>query len=134
LESELRAIADSRAPPTGLIVTYDDRHGLWGGVRITVVGDGQIEKSSRPCGTAEFSVQRAVVSWERLIELARLLVEFGAWEQVTPESPPIPDESRASLTIHVNGHTTHVWERFNEMKANARLILIREFLDSLTDA
>jgi hypothetical protein len=62
------------------------------------------------------------------LELVGLLVELSAWEQRTPDSPPIPDESRAHLTIILKGGRSVVWERFNDLPANNRLIRIKDWM------
>jgi hypothetical protein len=66
-----------------------------------------------------------------LSALVRLLVELEAWEQRTPPAEPLPDESRATLTISVGGQTSAVWERYNDMAENARLSLVREKMRDL---
>jgi hypothetical protein len=38
---------------------------------------------------------------------------------------PVPDESRATLTISVGGQQGGFWESFNDMAENKRLIQIK---------
>lgn len=70
------------------------------------------------------------MSERELVAVILLLLELTAWEQ-TPESPPVPDETSASLTISVGGRLSSVWERFNELQANNRLMQIRTRMEQL---
>jgi hypothetical protein len=58
-------------------------------------------------------------------------VELTVWQQHTPDSLPVAGESRAQLTISLDGSTSRVWERFNEMPANNRLIQIKTWLENV---
>ena len=64
-----------------------------------------------------------------LLDLVRLLVQLDAWEQRIPDRPPVPDESRAALTISVNGSANRISERFNDLAANNRLVQIKTWLE-----
>jgi hypothetical protein len=46
----------------------------------------------------------------------------------TANRPPVPDESRASLTISISGCASRIWERFNDLAANNRLIQVKAWL------
>ena len=130
LEGELKKILTSRQVPADLSITYDDMHGLWGGSILTVRGDCWLERQTRPRGTPVSASSKKQIGEHELLEFVRLLVELSAWEQRTPNSAPIPDESRAQLTINLKGITSQVWERFNEMPANDRLIRIKQWMES----
>ena len=133
VEEELKRAAADGAFPAGLTVTYDDRHGLWGGTIVTVRGDGSIERAVRPCGGDEESKTRANAGGDDLAALTRLLVDLAAWEQRTPDRAPVPDESRATLIIEVRGQSTRIWERVNEMQGNGRLSRIKASMDKMID-
>jgi hypothetical protein len=129
--NELKRIFDTRNVPADLVITYDDMHGLWGGTTITIHGDGHMERRTQQMGVAEVDMTQTQIDEPALIELIDLLIKLTAWEQVTPDDMLIPDESRAHLTISVNGHTSNMWERFNEMVANNRLIQVKNRLEGL---
>jgi hypothetical protein len=128
MDEELQKIRASQQVPADLRVTYDDMHGLWGGSILTVRGDGWLDRQVRPPGAPAPSGSKTRIGADELLELVGLLVELSAWEQRTPDSPPIPDESRAHLTISLKGDRTVVWERFNEMPTNNRLIRIKDWM------
>ncbi len=130
MENELKAAAAGRAP-ADLTITYDDMNGLWGGVTITVRGDGSLIRQTRGPGAPQTGSQRKTVDQRELTELVRLLVELRAWEQLVPESQPVACESRAYLTITLNGDSSCVWERVNEMRANDRLVRVKNHLMAL---
>ena len=131
METELKHISDTRNVPTDLVITYDDMHGLWGGTTITIRGNGRAERRTQQIGLVEIDVVQKQIDEPALIELIDLLIKLTAWEQVTPDEMLIPDESRANLAISVNGHTSSMWERVNEMASNNRLSQIKNRLDGL---
>jgi hypothetical protein len=111
-----------------LRIAYDDTHGLWGGSLLTVRGDGRIEQQVRVRGASTPTASRRQTGERELLELVRLLVELSIWEQRTPETQPLPDESRPQLTIRVNDETCRVWERSTEMLATNRLLQIKSLI------
>ena len=130
IEAELKELLASQRVPADLIITYDDMHGLWGGSTLTVRGDGSLERQVSRRGAAAPTGTKTHIGEHDLLELVRLLVELSAWEQRTPDGMPVPDESRAYLTISLKGSTSVVWERFNEMAKNDRLVRVRDWLES----
>jgi hypothetical protein len=60
-----------------------------------------------------------------VLELVRLLLELETWEQRSAERPPVPDESRAVLTIRADGRTSLMWERVHEMERSGRLVRVK---------
>ena len=126
----LRAAAGGAEIPSDLSVTYSDMHGMWGGTTISVSANGTYEWQS-------FSPQEGLdkvegrVAEAQLRDLIGLLVELRAWEQVTPPRQPVPDESRSRLRIRAGGVEVLTWEWYNDMRANGRLIRIRERMSEL---
>ncbi len=132
MEDELKAFVTAAGrSPADLTIKYDDMHGLWGGATMTVRGDGSLIRRTRMTGAPQAEVERKTVGARELIELVRLLVELRAWEQLVPESQPVAGESRAYLTITLGGSTSGVWERVNEMRANDRLLRVKNYLTAL---
>ncbi len=131
VENSLRAL-NGNEMPKDLSISYDDMHGLWGGTSIIIRGDGKGERRERARGNAEPEVFETNVSQQQLLELIRLLLKNEAWKQKTPEREPVPDESRATLTVSVGGQTSSVWEWFNEMNKNDRLIQIKTKMTEIT--
>ncbi len=128
IETVLREIARGQRPSTYLTIQYDDLHGLWGGLRISMSGDGRYEVQRQGRGEREASIERGLVKEADIRAIASLLVEIQAWKQITPDRPPLPDESRATLTVQVGETRTTIWEWYNEMDRNDRLIRIRDSL------
>jgi hypothetical protein len=125
VEDELRTISKNRKIPPELSITYDDMHGLWGGKTIIIRGSGIGECRERARGDAKPQVVENAISEEKLLDLVQLLIELRAWDQETPDRPAVPDESKASLTIRVGQRTSKLWEWFNDMTKNDRLIQIK---------
>jgi len=125
VEDALRTISKNRKVPPDLTITYDDMHGLWGGTTIIIRGSGIGESRERERQDAKPRIVESVLSEDKLLELVQLLIELKAWEQDTPARQPMPDESRARLTITVGERTSNMWEWFNDMSKNDRLIKIK---------
>lgn len=130
MEEHLRATAAGRGP-RDLVVVYSDMHGLWGGVTIAVSADGSFERAERQRGAAEATVVRRSITQAQVAELARLLLEIEAWDQRTPDRLPVPDESRATLTVTAGDLKTSIWEWHGDLKRNGRIDRVREFLQAL---
>jgi hypothetical protein len=126
MEAALREAKDRRGA-TGLLVTYSDMHGLWGGVTMTLTGGGDYERTSREPGGPPAAVRRRVAAG-RVAAIVGLLLEIDAWEQGVAERPPLPDESRATLTIRCGGAETSIWERYNDLRETQRLARVRDAL------
>jgi hypothetical protein len=125
VEDALKTISKNRKVPPDLTITYDDMHGLWGGTTTIIRGSGIGELRERARGDAKPQIVETAVPEDKLLELVQLLIELRAWEQDTPERQAVPDESKASLTITVGERTSNMWEWFNDMSKNDRLIKIK---------
>ncbi len=132
VESALKEIIAGGQVPPDLLITYDDTHGLWEGTAIIMHGSGRAERRERAQGAAAPQVFEASILPDQLLELVKLLIESQAWEQQTPNRQPVPYESRAGLTISVGGETSSIWEWFNEMGTNRRLIQIKKKMSEMT--
>lgn len=117
-----------------LTITYSDMHGLWGGVTITLSGSGTYELLERTRGAGVPHVSQSIVAPERVRDVVRLLSEIKAWEQYTPERVPVPDESRATLVLRAGGVEASIWEWYNDIVKNARLVRVRSLLLELAEA
>ena len=132
MEGTLKATLAGGEVPPDLVITYDDMHGLWGGTAIVIRGSGSGGRRERARGDAAPEVFETTIPREQLLELVKLLIEHEAWEQRTPDRQPVPDESRATLTVSVGGQESRVWEWYNEMAKNARLIQIKTKMKEMT--
>jgi len=132
VENELNRIQAGSEVPTDLHIMYDDMHGLWGGTSIVITGNGNAGRRERERGNSKSENFERSVTREQLLELVKLLIEHKAWEQRTAHRDPVPDESRASLRIQVNGQSSNVWEWFNDMEKNERLIKIKMKMKQMT--
>jgi hypothetical protein len=132
MRERLEAVAAGAAAGGDFEVVYDDMHGLWGGETVRLDGSGAVERVSRDRAGGERRAT-ARVAPDRIAEVARLLVEIEAWEQREPERPPVPDESRARLTIRVGQERAEIWEWYNDLARNARIARARDLLVSLAN-
>jgi hypothetical protein len=95
----------------------------------TVRGDGSLERRTQALGTSAAQVRHTTIDQHMLLDLVRLLVQLDVWEQPIPDRPPVPDERRAALTISVNGSASRMWEQFNDLVANNRLVQFKTWLE-----
>ena len=110
-----------------LAIEYSDLHGLWGGASVRVTGDGEYERVTRQRG-ADPVVVRGRAGLDAVREIARLLLEIEAWEQRVPDAAPVPDESRATLTVRRGAARSTIWERYNDLAATGRIGRVRDAL------
>ncbi len=108
-------------------------HGLWGGLTIVVSGTGAYERQERVRGASTPTVITGTLDRQQLQELASLLVDLKAWEQRVPERAPVPDESRATLRIRVGTTEVAIWEWYNDLPKNDRIVQISDRMRSFGD-
>jgi hypothetical protein len=127
IRETLSGIAAGKLAPAPLSVTYDDMHGLSGGLTLTIHGDGKVEQTAvrEKAGTPQ------AVSREGVLKLVRLLLSEEAWEQRVPERAPRLDESRARLEIRYADNTTEIWEWYNDLAENQRIVKIRDLMKAI---
>ncbi|MFO0965125.1 MAG: hypothetical protein U0793_06010 [Gemmataceae bacterium] len=103
-------------------MTYDDLHAFHGGLTLTIDGKGKVTQKAvrQKVGEARD------VSKADLKLLVDLLQKHKAWEQREPERKPRPDESKARLVIRYGDESVTVWEWYNDLRKNKRLLEIRE--------
>ena len=130
VRDSLRQIASGKSNPAPLVVTYDDRHALHGGMALTIRGTGQVEQT----GARQETGMSRRVSRKELIQLIRRLITQRAWEQRTSDHPALPDESRATLTIGYGDVSMQIWEWFNDLEQNRRIGDIGGFMKQIAGA
>jgi hypothetical protein len=108
VEQALRAAASGAALPPDFAVTYSDMHGMHGGMRVSLSADGTYswQTYSQQAG---LSRAEGRVPEEAVRDVIALLLQLRAWEQVTPPRQPVPDESRAGLSIRAGGEEASMW-------------------------
>lgn len=123
----LEDVATGQGDLAPLTVTYDDIHGLHGGLRLRIHGTGVVEQSAvrEPAGKPR------QVSRDHLNRLVALLVTHTAWEQREPERAPLPDESRATLSIRYGSHSVRIWEWHRDLARNGRIGVILAFMKQI---
>jgi hypothetical protein len=124
----LQDLAQGKGDLEKLRVTWNDLQGLHGGLRLTIQGDGKI---TQEVVRAEAGKPKEKVEAKDLQALVDKLIAHEAWAQRVPERPPVPDESRAKLTITVGADSVTVWEWYNDLAANKRLVEIRDLMQKI---
>jgi hypothetical protein len=127
IREALLEITAGKLNPTPLSITYDDMHGLWGGLTLTIRGDGNVEQKA----VKEESRTPSHVSRDSILKLVRLLLKEKAWEQREPQRTPKPDESTARLVIQYDKQRSEIWEWYNDLDKNQRLGKIRDLMKTI---
>ena len=120
----LTACLEGRLEPTGLLITYSDLHPLHGGLELTIAGSGHVQQKA----LREEVKEPGDLTQEELMALVKLIIKLESWKQIVPERAPVPDESRAILLIKAGDSESQIWEWYNDMVGNNRLIQIREMM------
>jgi len=127
MEQQLEDFAEGRAAQN-LTIVYNDMHGLWGGVTITLSTSGAYELLERKRGQVVPDMVRRTVSPTQIQEVVHLLLETRLWEQHPLERAPIPDEVVATLTLRTGDDVSSIWELYNNLERNGRLVRVRRLL------
>jgi len=127
MEQQLKDLAEGQATQN-LTLVYSDMHGLWGGVTITLSTTGDYELLERARGQVVPDLVRKTITPAHVQEVIRLLLEMRAWEQLIPERAPVPDEVRATLTLRTGAIEASIWEWYNYLQKNDRLVRVRRRL------
>jgi hypothetical protein len=127
VRTALNSLATGRGDWTTFSVTYDDLHPMHGGLTLTIHGDGHVEKKVLRMESQE----PRQVSRPDLERLVSLLQEIHAWEQRTPERNPVPDESRSLLIVRSGKAETTIWEWYNDMRSNNRIVRVRDLMTEI---
>jgi hypothetical protein len=125
--SGLNAFLKGDLPPKDLIVTFDDLHPLWGGLRLTVRGSGQVEQEAVRLDRSAVPPPVGMTQ-EQVRTLVRLLLDLRAWEQRVPDRSPQPDEQRTYVRITAGTAQSEVWEWHNDLALNDRLTKIGQVI------
>lgn len=128
IRGSLTALAQDENAWKTFSVTYDDMHGLHGGLTLTLYGDGRVEQKAV---REKVGVPKQAVARPELQRLVALLIELAAWEQRVPARRPVPDESRANLRITLDGNTSVIWEWFNDLGKHQRIARVRQLMKEI---
>jgi len=127
MEQQLKDFAEGRSTQN-ITIVYSDMHGLWGGDTVTLSTSGSYERLERTRGAIVPEMVRKTVTPAQIQEVIRLLLETRLWEQHTLERTPLPDEVRATLTLRTGDIESSIWELYNNLEKNRRLVRVRKLL------
>src|SRR5215207_9596073 len=102
MKQQLKDIAE-RQVTQSLSIVYNDMHGLWGGVTVTLSTSGAYERLERARGAIVPDLIQRTITTDQVEEVIHLLLETRAWEQQALQRTPIPDEVLATLTLKSGG-------------------------------
>jgi len=71
---------------------------------------------------------RRTVTPAHVQKVIGLLLETRLWEQQMLQRTPIPDEVRATLTLRTGNVESSIWELYNNLEKNDRIVRVRRLL------
>jgi hypothetical protein len=113
-------------------VEYDDMHAFHGGETLTVTGDVLTGKYLfSGVEPRQIEPPPTTLTGEQLRTLVELLLEIEAWEQRVPARTAVLDESSASLTITIGEIQSSIWEWYNDLNGNDRMLRVKQILEEI---
>ena len=127
LEQKLNATSSADA----LEVTYDDMHAFHGGETLTATGDTLRTRYFFPGDASPRQIEPSpiIMTAQQVRTLVRLLLELEAWEQRVPDREAVLDESVATLSMRIGSIESYIWEWYNDLSANDRIIRVKQLLE-----
>lgn len=122
IHSKLRAFLDDQIPAASLRITYEELHPNQDGPRIVVEGTGAIQRE-----VADTNGYNNL-SLAEIEHLVRVLIDMEAWEQRSTYRKTASSEGRAYLRVQVGGASSEIWEWYDELDSNQRIV---KLLDQL---
>ena len=124
VSSNLRALLADEFSPTSLRVTYEEIHPTQDGPRLMIKGTGQIQQTGAGATPGVYPD----LSPAEVENLVRLLLDIEAWKQRTPWREAASNEIRAYLRVQVGGASSEIWEWYDKLDDNQRIV---QLLDQL---
>ena len=128
IRNALTQLARNEADFAPLAVTFNDLHGLHGGLQLTIHGDGKIEQKSM---RIKAGAPKDKVAQDDLKSLVALLVKHEVWAQRVAERQAVPDESRSTLKTCYRGQCVEIWEWSNDVDKHARIGDVRKLMEKI---
>jgi len=128
VSSNLRALLDDEFSPTSLRVTYEEIHPTQDGPRLMIKGTGQIQQTGEGANAGMYPD----LSPAEVENLVRLLLDIEAWEQRTPWREAASDKIRAYLRVQVGGASSEIWEWYDQLDDNRRIVQLLDQLKKVT--
>ncbi len=122
IEAALAKLVKGEGDWKKLSMTYSDLHPFHGGLTLTIDGSGKVTQQA----LREKVGEEREVSKQELKRLVELLQSHKAWEQKVPARLANPDESKARFTIKYGDDVVEVWEWYNDLRKNKRIVELRE--------
>ncbi len=133
LSARIVAATQDADQASELRLVYDDVYGFFGGSRFEL-NQGELVHTHTPRGGRASVETRATLSTQELTDLLALLRVENIWEQRVPDRTPLPDESRAVLTVSMYPARATTWEWYNDLVDNDRLVKVQRTLHALAPA
>ncbi|MEE8348685.1 MAG: ankyrin repeat domain-containing protein [Acidobacteriota bacterium] len=113
----LLSFLDSETYPASLRIIYEELHPTQEDSRILIQGTGEVQQEGDMLGGDIPRLRLAEME-----NLIRLLIDMEAWEQRIPWRETDSQKSRAYLRVQVGGVSSEIWEWYDELDKNGRIV------------
>jgi hypothetical protein len=133
LRQQLELLLEGNVRSMDLYVEYDDMHSFHGGETLTVSGDTMRSRHLFRGGVSPRQVEPppVIMTVQQVRDLVHLLLEIEAWAQRVPEREAVLDESVATLTVRVGTVESSIWEWYNDLNGNNRIVRAKRLLEEI---
>lgn len=119
----LLSFLDSEISPASLRIIYEELHPTQEVSRILIQGTGEVQQEGEMLGGDIPRLRLAEME-----NLIRVLIDMEAWEQKIPWRETGSQESRAYLRVQVGGVSSEIWEWYDELDSNRRIVKVLDQL------
>ena len=132
VKHKLEQLRADVAPMGDFKVEYNDMHSFHGGETLTVTGSVLTGRYLfRGVGRTQIEPPPTSLTVAQLTALIDLLLEIEAWDQRVPARTAVLDESSTSLTISVGELHSSIWEWYNDLNGNDRMVRVKQMLEEI---
>lgn len=132
VRKQLRLILEGDIPTGEFTVVYNDMHSFHGGKTLSVNGDTLRARYllRQGAGRKQVDSSPSVLTSDQLHALVSLLLEIEVWEQRVPRREAVRDESIAGLRTTIGEAECGIWEWYNDLGGNDRMVRVKSMLES----
>jgi hypothetical protein len=133
LREQLEQLLATASSTDQLEVIYDDMHGFHGGETLTVKSNVLSGKYlfRNEVSPSQIEPPPIIMTARQMGVLVQLLLEIEAWEQRVPHREAGLDESAATLSIKVGAVESYIWEWYNDLHGNNRMVRVKQLLEEI---
>ncbi len=133
MREHLEQLLAAAPSPDELEVVYSDMHAFHGGETLTVKGNVLSGRYlfRNDVSPSQIEPPPIIMTAQQIRALVQLLLEIEAWEQRVPPRTANLDESAATLSVRVGAFESYIWEWYNDLSGNNRMVRVKQLLEEI---